>query len=265
MAKAPGSFIWYELMTTDMDAAEAFYAQVVGWTASDSGQSQMRYTLMSADSGPAAGIFTIPESAKGAGPVWLGQIWVEDLSEALTSAKGAGAAVHVEPEAIPGVGRMAMIADPQGVVLGLFQPEGLPGEAPHQMTPGQIGWHELMTTDRGAAWSFYTGEFGWAEVDRMDMGEMGIYQMFGWTAAAPGEDMAAGAMMTAGSDWSGPPVWQFYFTVPDIDAAKASVEANGGTVTSGPMEVPGGAWILNGIDPQGAAFALVAGPKGDAS
>ena len=124
------------------------------------------------------------------------------------------------------------------------------------MTPGWIGWHELMTTDWQKGFDFYASQFGWVKSTAMDMGPMGTYQLF-----KPSEGAAdVGGMMT---DSQAPkPYWLFYFVVDDIDDALKRVTERKGELLMGPMEVPGGAWIIQATDPQGALFALVGMRKG---
>jgi predicted enzyme related to lactoylglutathione lyase len=109
-----GSFVWYELLTSDPDAAAAFYGKVVGWTARDSGQEGMSYRLFDAGDGDVAGLMTIPPDAAEAGmrPGWLGYIGVADVDASVARAQAAGATVHVPPTDIPNVGRFSLLADP---------------------------------------------------------------------------------------------------------------------------------------------------------
>jgi predicted enzyme related to lactoylglutathione lyase len=250
------TFVWYELMTTDLDAAEAFYAGVVGWNAQDSGMPGMRYTRMLAGSTPVAGAMTLPQEVCDAGgrPGWMGYIGVPDADAAVEKLTQAGGKVHRPPADIPGIGRFAVVADPQGATFALFQPHGGAQEPASPMSPGHIGWHELYAGDGAEAFAFYSGQFGWSKGDAMDMGPMGTYQLF----AAGG--LPIGGMMTKPPAIP-QPYWGFYFTVPEINAAVDRVKSGGGQVLNGPMEVPGGAWIIQGLDPQGAAFALVAPPQ----
>jgi hypothetical protein len=137
----------------------------------------------------------------------------------------------------------------------LFKGNGAPDPAPvPYMTPGTTGWHELHSSDWESAWTFYSGLFGWVKDEAMEMGPMGTYQLFR-TGAFDGAD---GAMFN--SKDMPKPIWSYYTSVPSIAAAQATLEAKGGKVVNGPMEVPGGMWIINAIDPQGAMFSLV-GPK----
>lgn len=255
MAASP--FIWYELMTTDLDAAEAFYTKVVGWTPQAFPGSDMRYTVMNAGDRGVAGVMTIPDEAKAMGtpPSWVGYIYAADVDEATKAVKKAGGTVHRNPTDIPGVGRFSVVADPHGATFMLMKPEG-PDQPPvPPNTPGHIGWHELFANDWKSAFDFYSKQFGWTKTDAMDMGgDMGTYQMF-----ATGGDAAVGGMMTKTKDMP-VPMWLFYFTVPGIDDAAKRVTDNKGKIVMGPMEVPGGSWVLQGFDPQGALFALVA-PK----
>ncbi|RWL04793.1 MAG: VOC family protein [Mesorhizobium sp.] len=255
MPNSPTSFFWYELMTTDLDAAEAFYTDVVGWKAQpfDGAPGMPRYIVMNVGERGVAGLMTQPDEVRQTGmpPAWVGYIHTSDVDASTKSLKQAGGTVHREPDDIPGVGRFAVVADPQGAVFNFLQPDGPDQPAVPATTPGHIGWHELYTTDWRAAFDFYAGQFGWTKGDAMDMGSMGTYQLF----AAGGEPI--GGMMNK-PEQIPVPVWQFYFNVPAIDAAAKRVTDNGGTILMGPMEVPGGGWIVMCTDPQGAHFALTA-------
>jgi uncharacterized protein len=257
MSATQGKFVWYDLMTSDSKAAEIFYTRVIGWDAKDSGMSDRSYTILSKGPVMIGGLMPIPEEARAMGvpPRWSGYIAVDDVDATAARVKTAGGAIHRAPEDIPGVGRFAVAADPHGAVFILFkanseqEPEPVaPG------TPGHIGWHELHAGDGPSAFAFYSGLFGWTKAEAMDMGEMGVYQIFG----IDGEQ--AGGMMTK-MPQTPAPFWLYYFNVEAVEAAMARVKDGGGQIIHGPMEVPGGRWIAQGLDPQGAIFAMV-GPKG---
>jgi predicted enzyme related to lactoylglutathione lyase len=255
MADSKPRFIWYELMTSDQDAAETFYRAVVGWNMADAGQPGMRYTILSAGDRGMGGLTALPREAceAGARPGWLGYVGVPDADGAAKRIVEAGGAIHRGPEDIPNVGRFAVVADPGGAVFQLLTPfprEDVPPPA-EPGTPGLVRWHELYAGDgQEAAFAFYASQFGWETLEVMDMGEAGKYRIFG----AGGVPL--GGMMDKPGD-APAAAWAFYVNVDGIDAAIGRIEANGGQVRMGPHEVPGGSWVVQALDPQGAAFALV--------
>ena len=128
MSTMAGKFVWYELMTTDSTAAESFYKQVVGWDAEDSGMPGVSYTLLTAGGTRIGGLMTLPDEARKAGaePGWRGYIAVDDVDAVARQVTGKGGSIHHGPEDIPGIGRFAVAADPQGAVFVLFKGEGEP-------------------------------------------------------------------------------------------------------------------------------------------
>jgi len=248
-------FIWYELMTSDQDAAEAFYRAVVGWKMADAGQPGMRYTILSAGDRGMGGVMAIPAEAAAAGarPAWLGYVGVADTDAAAKRIVEAGGAIHRSPDDIPNVGRFAVVADPGGAMFMLLTP--LPrGDASPPAEPttlGLVSWHELYSSlGQEAAFRFYASQFGWETSELMDMGPMGKYRIFG----ADGVPM--GGMMDKPEE-APASAWGFYVNVDGVDAALERIKAHGGQVLMGPHEVPGGRWIVQAVDPQGALFALV--------
>ena len=246
-----GRPVWYELMTTDKKAAEAFYSAVVGWKTKPFEGASQPYTTFnrSGDTG-VAGVMTKPPEVK-APPFWAMYIAVPKLEDAAAKITRLGGKTHTEVIDIPTIGRMQMMMDPQGAAFYIIQPssdEERP-EGPAQV--GDASWHELMTTDISAAMKFYQNVFGWQPSDTMDMGEMGTYQMFNRP-----HGMIGGMMNKPPAMANVPPNWQIYFRVPDVHAAAERIKANGGKILNGPMEVPGGDWVVNAMDPQGAAFGL---------
>ena len=255
MPKSPMPFFWYELMTTDLDAAEAFYTTVVGWKAEpfDKAPGMPRYVVVNSAERGVGGLMTMPEDAAKMGmpPAWLGYIHTKDADASTKSLEKAGGKVHRQAEDIPGVGRFAVVADPQGATFMFLQPNGPDQPIVPATTPGHIGWHELYTSDCKAAFDFYSGQFGWTDAGDFDMGPMGTYQTF---TAGP---ESGGGMMNK-PEQIPVPVWLFYFNVDGINAAAKRVTDNGGKIVMGPMQVPTGQWIAQCTDPQGAYFALIA-------
>ena len=253
MAMNHGSFVWYELMTSDTAAAEVFYRKVVGWELRDSGMGDRSYTLISAGPVMVAGLMALPAEARamGARPGWVGYIGVDDVDAYAARVVAAGGKIYRAPEDIPGIGRFAVAADPHGAAFILFHATG--NEAPAPAAPGtvgHIGWHELHAGDWTSAFAFYAGLFGWTKADAVDMGPMGTYQLFATGGAT------VGGMMTKTAD-SPLPFWLYYFNVDAADAAVARVKEAAGQVVNGPMQVSGGSWIVQCMDPQGAMFAIV--------
>jgi predicted enzyme related to lactoylglutathione lyase len=257
MSPSHGKFVGYELITSDTEAAGKFYHDVLGWRSRNSGTPNMTYFLLSADGSDVAGLMELPEHVRAGGgrPAWLGYVAVDDVDASAAQARTLGGSVHRAPEDIPGVGRFAVIADPDGAVLCLITPKGEPPANPVPPgTPGHAGWRELHAGDREAAFVFYSTMFGWTKGDGIDMGPIGIYQIFG----RAGETMVGGMMTKV--EAVPMPFWLYYINVADIDDAAAKVTSADGTIVNGPHQVPGGAWIVQGLDPQGAMFALV-GPR----
>lgn len=247
------TFVWYELITSDREAAAAFYADVIGWTVEDA-PGPMPYTLFKVGDRQVAGLMDIPEQAAGMTPKWFGYIGTQDVDAKAAEVADAGAVLQFGPLDIPGVGRFAMMDDPQGAQFNLFTGNGEAMEPLPYMTPGTVGWHELHTSDWEKAWAFYSAQFGWGQGAQMDMGPMGTYQMY-----RIGRDQDEGAMMNE-PEWPGA-AWLFYFAVKGATEAKERITAGGGTVLMGPHEVPGGMWIVLAKDPQGAMFAVVGAEK----
>ena len=251
-----GRFIWYELLTSDPGAAATFYGEVLGWKAIDSGQEGMDYQILNIGGVGVGGLMALPPGALESGmrPGWLGYVSVEDVDERVAEIVAAGGALRMPAMDLPGVGRFALVADPQGASLYVMTPNGDgPARSFAPGKPGHGGWHELHTKDWEAALAFYRGQFGWDEAEAMDMGSMGTYLLFNF-----GSGEAVGGMFNE-SD-APRPYWLYYFNVDDIEAAGKRVKANGGDMMMEPHQVPTGDWIIQARDPQGAMFALV-GPK----
>jgi predicted enzyme related to lactoylglutathione lyase len=250
-------FFWYELMTSDADAAIAFYEAVVGWKATEQTGSQLdfRYVILTAGDRGVGGLMEITQQMRdgGARPGWVGYIHVDDADAKAASVAEAGGKVLMPPADIPNIGRFAMLADPGGAPFYVMTPLPRDDELPpaDPQTPGLVSWHELYSSlgDK-AAFDFYAAQFGWETMHEMDMGPMGTYRIFG------ADGVQLGGMMKKPEDIPASH-WGFYINVDGIDAAVERVKAHGGQVVMGPHEVPGGSWILQGLDPQGAGFALV--------
>jgi predicted enzyme related to lactoylglutathione lyase len=256
MSENRGRFTWYELMTTDVDAGIGFYQKLTNW-GETSWEGPTPYKMFMMGEAPVAGVMELPEDARKAGapPHWMGYIHTDDVDGTAAQARELGASILAQID-LPSVGRVAVVADPFGATFAAFQPESEPMPETDPV-PGMFSWHELMTDDYDAAFEFYSALFGWERMEAMDMGEMGIYQMFGRNGRQ------LGGMMKRPEEV--PCCWAYYAMVDDVDAAAEGIAANGGQVTVPPMDVPGGDRILMGVDPQGAAFAMHSRGSGETS
>jgi len=261
MSDLHGSFIWYELLTTSADGAVDFYGKVLGWSFADSDQPGVDYRSFSAGTEAVGGMMAINAAmeAGGAQPCWLGYIGVADVDTSVTQVTQKGGAVIMPAQDMAQVGRIAMVADPQGAPFYIMTPlprdDGAVSTSFAADAPkiGHCAWNELSTTDSDAAMAFYTGLFGWTPDGDMDMGPLGKYRFL-----RHGDHMI-GAIMPK-MPQTPTPVWTYYFRVVDVDASIETIKTNGGTILNGPDEIPGGEFSLTAMDPQGAAFALV-GPR----
>lgn len=259
MTNPAGSFIWYELMTSDAQAAEAFYSGLIGWRF----DGDPGYRHISASEGMVGGVLQLTNEMTGGGarPAWLGYLNVADVDETVAAIEAKGGRVLMPAWDKDNVGRMAMVTDPQGApfyVMRPMPPADRPDEtsnafAAERPMRGHCAWNELSTTDPAAAWSFYGGLFGWSKDGAMDMGELGQYEFIRHGSHMIGAIMPKMPEMPVSA-------WTYYFRVDDIDAAASCVRDKGGTLLMEPTEIPGGEYSLNAMDPQGAAFGLV-GPR----
>lgn len=265
MSDSQGRFAWYELMAPDVDAASRFYGSVAGW-GTEQWPEGGTYTMWTNGGAPIGGIVPIGvEERAGKVPRWLAYVSVRDVDATAARAARLGATVVREPQDIPGGGRFAVLRDPQGASIGILsgsdeQGAGEQGTAEQgnpagAMRRGDFSWHELMTTDHAAAFDFYNQLFGWEKTDAFDMGAMGMYQMYGQNGRT------YGGMFDKAPDMPFPPNWLCYIHVDSVDRAVDAVTGGGGKVVNGPMEVPGGDWIAQCEDPQGAAFAVHASKR----
>ena len=248
-----GRFVWFDLMTTDPAKAIDFYTNLTGWGTTE-WEGPTKYTMWTNSSVPLGGVMSLPNGVSGP-PHWLAYISTPDVDATVKQATGLGAKSLVPPTDIPTVGRYAVLSDPQGAAFAAFTSSShTPG---HDGEPqvGEFSWHELATHDQPAAFRFYEKLFGWEKTSAMDMGPAGVYQMYG-RAGVP-----MGGMFNKPAEMPGPPSWLHYIRVDDVNRAVEATKARGGQIINGPMEVPGGDWIAQGMDPQGGMFAVHAKKK----
>lgn len=249
MAEQSAVFAWYELLTTDLSAAQSFYGKVVGWDVQDTSTSEFAYRLFSTGGSPVAGLMELPLDGrkKGATPRWVGYVAVDDLDGVVDQLKRLGGTVYVRPTD-SNIGRLAVVADPQTATLAFVNglKYGDRGAEPDRL--GRVCWHELFAADAEAAFEFYGNLLGWQKAEPMTT-PIESYRLFaagGWTMGGMFNKIAGAPV----------PFWLYYFEVADLDLAMHRVRAEKGWITRGPIEVWGDIWIAHCIDPQGAVFAL---------
>ena len=254
MTDTHGRFSWYELLTTDMEAARTFYADVVGWGTQDASAPGNAYTFFRIGQTPVSGMMNLPEEVKrrGGSQCWIGYVTVDDVDAVVARVRQLGGSVYLPPTDVPGVSRVAVVTDPQMTTIALVKwltPPGEPASAEGKL--GRVGWHELLAVDGGKALAFYSTLFGWQNGGAE-------------TSAGRNYQLVSVGAQTFGGMFTKPPMvklpfWLFYFGVGDIDAAAERVRVGGGKILEGPGDTPGG-WIVRCEDPQGAMFALM-GPR----
>jgi len=193
----------------------------------------------------------LPEDARkmGGKPSWVGYVAVDDVDATAERIKRLGGAVQVPPMDVADISRFVIFADPQTARLALFKWLKPGQEQPAALGAlGHVGWHELLAADWEKALGFYSELFGWQKAEA-NTGEMGTYQLF----SVGGQTI--GGMLTKPPTMP-TPFWLYYFNVADIDAAVQRVKGGGGEILEAPLELPGGSWVVQCTDPQGAIFAL---------
>lgn len=252
MANYEGDWLWYELATPDPAGSTAFYGAILGWDVAPTGGDH--YHIISKDGEGIGGFLnlTAEMQKQGAEPAWLGYLAADDVDAKAAEITAAGGTIRMAPWDIPGFGRAALVADPDGNPFYIMK-GAMPGESTafskFEPRPGHCAWNELIAKSSDKAIAFYGAQFGWSVDGAMDMGDMGQYRFL------KGKDAVFGAVMDEAMGL--PTGWVYYFRVPSIPVAIETLTALGGQVLHGPQEIPGGDVIVNALDPQGATFALV--------
>ncbi len=241
--------VWFDLSTSDLEAAKAFYSDLFGWTYEDNGPEMGHYNMALTD-GRAAAAMAPKMPGQDSGPVaWTVYFGVADADNAAARIKAAGGSMMVEPMSVGEVGSMGIAVDPDGAVFGLWQAGTFPGagiEGEH----GAMCWCEVNSTHAAANAAFYATVF---DLTTQRMAGEG----FEYYTLHQGEPAVAGALQMD-KDWAGiPPHWMPYFAVRDLAAADAVVKAHGGKLLHGPIPSAYGT-IMVVQDPQGAVLSYMA-------
>ncbi|MEO7277329.1 MAG: VOC family protein [Sphingomicrobium sp.] len=256
-----GNFIWYELITPDPTAAKAFYDAVVGWNIEPEPAGEMDYRMITrSDGGNSGGVLRLTDdmASNGGRPVWLGYLNVADVDASIAAIEADSGSTIMPATDMAGVGRIAMIADPQGAPIYIMTPasradDNATSDVFSVDQPQHVRWNELATSDQDSAIAFYDRHFGLRQDGAMDMGEMGDYRFLFKDSVRIGAVMRKPPQLPVS-------LWSYYIGVDDIDRAATAVSEGGGAIMFGPMEIPGGEYTIVATDPQGAAFGIV-GPR----
>lgn len=249
---AQGAPSWFELSTTDPDAAARFYGQLFGWTDDPQPMPEGPAYHMQRIEGDAVAAISpqMPgEAERGLPPHWNVYITVEDLDATTGKVEGAGGSVLMPPMDVMDVGRMAVISDPTGGIVCLWEAKAHIG-AERVGEPGTNAWAELATTDPERAAAFF-GEVMRVETETNPMGEGSDP----YTVVKAGGQEVAGIMKLPPEMEGMPPMWSAYFGVEDVDAAVERAQALGGQVAVPPMDIPQGRFAVL-LDQQQAAFGV---------
>jgi len=238
----PGMFCWIELATNDAAAAKSFYPSVFGWKINDIPiPDGSVYTMLQVDGHDLGALY----ENKDHPPAWNSYVNVNSVDESAQRAQENGANVIAQPFDVMDVGRMAVIADPTGASLCLWQ-RGRHIGATIRGEFNTLCWNELMTSDIERAREFYKTLFGWnlkvsPEYTEISVGPTGI-----------------GGMMQITPEMKGmPAAWTPYFAVSDCDATVDNIKSLGGRVYMGPHEIPNVGRFAVCADPQGAMFNII--------
>jgi predicted enzyme related to lactoylglutathione lyase len=245
MKKRLGSFVWFEIVGRDVARARAFYGEVMGWKIQSIPMpgGEGVYEMFTLGEAPVAGLWPADKD----GPAqWLHYLSVEDVDAATARVAAAGGTVIEPPSDIPGIGRAARIADPEGAQLYLFC--SVTDDLPPQSGHGSFFWTELLCRQPAAMVAFYEKVAGFTHSEMTVDGRPYLVLERG------GEQLAGVSVSTLAGH---PPFWMTNVAVDDCDAAVARVRALGGTVYEGPSDTPGiGRFALVG-DPGGAKLGLI--------
>jgi uncharacterized protein len=248
----PGAPCWLDLLTSDPAASQAFYPDLLGWTAGESSPEFGGYFMFFKDGIPVAGGMPKPDGME-LPDEWGVYLAVEDAHKTVEVARAHGATITLEPMVVADLGTSVRLNDPNGVGIGMWQADTFPGFGVSAQ-PGAPAWFELHTRGYDDAVAFYRDTFGWDTHVMSDVPE------FRYTTLGKDDDARAGIM--DGSEYlpdGTPGAWKAYFAVDDTDAALARATELGASVVLAAEDTPYGR-LAELLDPTGAAFKLL-GPN----
>ena len=252
----PGAFCWVDLMTPDMAAATSFYEAIFGWRHRDethpSGGVYRQLTcreLRVCGMGP----MSSEMQASGMPSVWNSYVRVDDVEEICARAESLGGQVRMPAMAIDSsegrAGRMAILVDPAGAAVSLWQP-GYHKGAQLVNDPGGFAWNELLSRDVEASAHFYVGLFGWTIAGEETGGPAAYFEI------SNSGRRNGGIMPWRPEFGEAPPSWSVYFSVRDCDETVKNIRERGGQLLSGPIDIAPGRFAVC-ADPLGAVFKVI--------
>lgn len=248
-----GKVVLVELVTPDIDASKRFYAGLFGWTYRDSQVGKLQYAEAMLGGRPVAGLVhkDLPagDSRK---PSWLNFLSVNDVDATKSAAVGKGAKVLFEPHVMPGRGKEAVFADPQGAVFAVVASTS--GDPPDELAdPGEWIWSSLITSDVDAGAAFYQTLFNYEVYPVDDDGDgQSDHAVF---ASENFARASANSLPEKRPDAR--PHWLSFVRVDNVDQAVAKVTQLGGRVVVEPRMDRQGGKLAVAVDPQGAHFGLM--------
>lgn len=246
----PGTFVWHDLMTRDLGKARKYYKDLLGWKIQevDMGEAGL-YPMILAGDQAQGGMVQLPEGQEIPSH-WIAYLYVDDVDAATEQVAELGGQVAQEPMDIPEVGRFAVVVDPQGAFVSLFQGGDPEEELPEKPPEGAFCWDELLTPVPDASAEFYGKLVGW-NAEEVDLGELGTYRLL------KTGDVERAGMLQMPPEAEGPPAWLPYVLVDDVDATAEEVRRLGGSVFVAPSHIPEVGRFTVTADPTGAVIAFM--------
>lgn len=248
----PGSVCWFELATTDFNHARSFYQELFGWTidpgATESGGS---FSMLKIDDVDVGAMYQIPddEGSEESSSQWIAYVAVDDIDTAVEHVVAKGGRVALGPRQVATAGKMAMLRDPEGAVISLWEAHDHPGSGLAGV-PGTLAWSELAARDPEKAIAFYSTILGW-EVEPDETGRNS------YTSFLVDGEVAAG-MIRMTEEWGDlSSHWMCYFRVESCKTSAKQVEESGGIVHVPPTHIPARGIFSVVTDPTGAVFSLL--------
>ena len=247
----PGTFCWVEYASTDLQAAKEFYGKLFGWSLDESPTPNGPYVMARIDGKDVAALMGLSdqEREQGVPPHWNSYVTVDSVDAAATKVGELGGRVLAEPFDLKEAGRMAVLADPTGAPLSLWQPAAAIG-AERVNEPNTLCWNELYTNDLDAAERFYTALFGWRSARGTSSESSPLVELYN------GERPTA-TLMAILPEWGPmPSAWGVYFAVADCEATLERAKSLGGDVVLPPRDIPPGRFAVL-RDPQGGSCSII--------